>query len=228
MKMTPDLPYLDKPSLWSSHSLIAAGLKRLPPHSRVLDVGTASGTLARMCQDHSLQLFGVEPNPNWARIASPLYEKIFVGSVQDAEDEYLTGYDVIVLGDVLEHLSTPEVILQKLVDLQSSGSTFIISVPNIANLWIRLNLLMGNFDYADRGILDRTHLRFFTRKSLSAMLKNTGLEIISMHVTPIPLELVSRFFLSVPGRWFHGIFARLTSLLPTLLGYQFVVHARKP
>lgn len=226
--MTSDLPYIDKPSRWSSHSLLANGLKRLPPQSKVLDVGTASGTLARMCQDHSLRLFGVEPNPNWARIASPLYEKIFVGSIEEAEEDYLTGYDVVVLGDVLEHLPLPEVILQKLVDLQPAGSIFIISVPNIANLWIRLNLLMGKFDYTDRGILDRTHLRFFTRKSLSAMLKHAGLEIVSIHVTPIPLELVSSFFLSPPGKWIHDIFAQLTSLLPTLLGYQFVVHARKP
>jgi 2-polyprenyl-3-methyl-5-hydroxy-6-metoxy-1,4-benzoquinol methylase len=225
--MTSDFPYVDKPSIWSSHSRIAAGLKRLPPKSRILDVGTASGTLARMCQGRSLQLFGVEPNPRWARIAEPLYEKIFVGSIQDAEAEYLTGYDVVVLGDVLEHLPTPEVVLQKLVDLQSPDSMFIISVPNIANLWIRLNLLMGKFDYTDRGILDRTHLRFFTRKSLSAMLKRTGLEIISIQVTPIPLELVSSFFLSAPGQLIHGIFAQFTSLLPTLLGYQFVVHARK-
>ena len=226
--MTSDLPYLDKPSPWSSHSLIAGYLKKLPAQSRVLDIGTASGTLARMCQDHSLQLFGVEPNPDWARLASPLYEKIFVGFIQDAESEFLTGYDVVVLGDVLEHLPMPGVILQTLVNLQPSGSMFLISVPNIANIWVRLNLLVGNFNYADRGILDRTHLRFFTRNTLSAMLKNTGLEILSINVTPIPLELVSGFFLSTPGRWLHAIFARLTALLPTLLGYQFVVQARKP
>jgi 2-polyprenyl-3-methyl-5-hydroxy-6-metoxy-1,4-benzoquinol methylase len=226
--MTSDLPYLDKPSPWSSHSLIAGYLKKLPAQSRVLDIGTASGTLARMCQDHSLQLFGVEPNPDWARLASPLYEKIFVGFIQDAESEFLTGYNVVVLGDVLEHLPMPEVILQTLVSLQPSGSMFLISVPNIANIWVRLNLLVGNFNYADRGILDRTHLRFFTRNTLSAMLKNTGLEILSINVTPIPLELVSGFFLSTPGRWLHAIFARLTALLPTLLGYQFVVQARKP
>jgi len=226
--MTSDLPYLDKPSPWSSHSLIAGYLKKLPAQSRVLDIGTASGTLARMCQDHPLQLFGVEPNPDWARLASPLYEKIFVGFIQDAESEFLTGYDVVVLGDVLEHLPMPGVILQTLVNLQPSGSMFLISVPNIANIWVRLNLLLGNFNYADRGILDRTHLRFFTRNTLSAMLKNTGLEILSINVTPIPLELVSGFFLSTPGRWLHAIFARLTALLPTLLGYQFVVQARKP
>ena len=226
--MNADLPYFDKPSPWSSHSLIAGFLKKLPAQSRVLDIGTASGTLARMCQGHSLRLFGVEPNPNWARLASPLYEKLFIGSIQDADEEFLAGYDVVVLGDVLEHLPVPEVVLQKLVRLQPSGTRFMISVPNIANLWIRLSLLAGKFDYTDRGILDRTHLRFFTRKTLLAMLKTNGLEIISIQVTPIPLELVSRVFLSVPGRWIHSLFAQLTSLLSTLLGYQFVVTARKP
>jgi 2-polyprenyl-3-methyl-5-hydroxy-6-metoxy-1,4-benzoquinol methylase len=225
--MTTDLPYFDKPSPWSSHSLIAGHLQGLPPRSKVLDVGTASGTLARMCQNGSLRLFGIEPNPDWARIASPLYEKIFVGSVQDAEDELLAGFDAVVLGDVLEHLSMPEVTLQKLVRLQSPGTLFIVSVPNIANLWIRLNLLVGRFDYSDRGILDRTHLRFFTRKTLTELLKSTNLEILSLQVTPIPLELVSSFFLSVPGKSLHSLFARLTSFVPTILGYQFVVKARK-
>jgi hypothetical protein len=60
------------------------------------------------------------------------------------------------------------------------------------------------------------------------MLKQSGLEVVSLQVTPIPLELVSRFFLSMPGSWIHALFARLTSLLPALLGYQFVLKARKP
>jgi 2-polyprenyl-3-methyl-5-hydroxy-6-metoxy-1,4-benzoquinol methylase len=225
--MTADLPYFDKPSPWSSHSLIAGHLKHLPSQSRVLDVGTASGTLARMCRDSSLRLFGVEPNPDWAQMASPLYEKIFVGSIQDVEDEFLSGYDVVILGDVLEHLSMPDVVLQKLVHLQTPDTLLIISVPNIANLWIRLNLLAGRFDYSDRGILDRTHLHFFTRKTLIELLRSAGLEVLSLEVTPIPLELVSNFFLSPPGKWLHAGFAHLTSLFPTLLGYQFVVKAKK-
>jgi 2-polyprenyl-3-methyl-5-hydroxy-6-metoxy-1,4-benzoquinol methylase len=225
--MTFELPYFDKPSPWSSHSLIAGQLKDLPPQSKVLDVGTASGTLARMCGSHALRLFGIEPNPEWARIASPLYEKVFVSSIQEAEDGFLSGYDAVVLGDVLEHLSMPEAALQKLVRLQSPGTLFIVSVPNVANLWVRLNLLAGRFNYTDRGILDRTHLRFFTRKTLMELLQSTSLEILSLQVTPIPLELVSSFFLSMPGKRLHAVFARLTSLVPTLLGYQFVVRARK-
>lgn len=225
--MTANLPYHDKPSVWSSHSTIATHLNALPAQSKVLDVGAASGTLARMCQNKTLRLFGVEPNQDWAKIASPLYEKIWIGSISELDERLLSGYDVVVLGDILEHLPTPEIVLQRLIDYQAPGTRFIISVPNVANLWVRLNLLLGRFDYTDRGILDRTHLRFFTRKTLVAMVENAGLEILSIQSTPIPLELVSNFFSTLPGRWIHALLAKCTSLLPSLLGYQFVVDARK-
>jgi len=226
--MTSDSPYHDKPSRWSSHSRIVARLNVLPVHNKVLDVGTATGMLARMCQNNSLRFFGVESNANWAQIASPFYEKIWVQSIDVMDEEFLKGYNAVILGDVLEHLSAPEVVLQKLVNLQSFDSVFIISVPNIANLWVRLNLFIGRFDYTERGILDRTHLRFFTRKTLLAMVKNAGLEIISVQATPIPLELVSVFFTTAPGKTLHAALAWLTYLLPTLFGYQFIVEAKKP
>ncbi len=226
--MTPTLPYHDKPSRWSSHSRIVARLENLPAQSKVLDVGTATGTLARMCQKNPLRFFGVESNAHWAQIASPFYEKIRVQSIDVVDEEFLRGYKAVILGDVLEHLAAPEAVLQKLVNLQSRDSVIIISVPNIANLWIRLNLFFGRFDYTERGILDRTHLRFFTCKTLLAMIKNAGLEIVSIQATPIPLELVSVFFATPPGKAFHAALARLTYLLPTLLGYQFIVEAKKP
>lgn len=225
--MSINLPYHDKPSHWSSHSRIVARLTNLPAHHKILDVGTATGMLARMCQNNSLRFFGVEPNADWAQTASPFYEKIWIQTIDAMDDESLTGYNAVILGDVLEHLSAPEAVLQKLVHLQPSGSVFMISVPNVANFWVRLNLLFGVFDYADRGILDRTHLRFFTRKTLAAMIKNVGLDIVSIQVTPIPLELVSSFFISPVGKGIHSAFAWLTSLFPTLLGYQFIVEAKK-
>ena len=225
--MKVHLPYHDKPSVWSSHSIIASHLNALPAHSKVLDVGAASGTLARMCQNKTLRLFGVEPNSAWAQMASPLYEKMWICSISDLEEELLAGYDVVILGDILEHLPNPEVVLEKLVKQQAAGAKFIISVPNIANLWIRLNLLIGQFEYTDRGILDRTHLRFFTHRSFVNMVRSSGLEIISIRATPIPLELVSNFFMTFPGRFLHAVLAQLTSWWPSLLGYQFIVEARK-
>ena len=223
-----NLIYQDKDSPWSSHSRIVAFLKSLPAGSKVLDVGTASGMLARRNENKSLRFFGIETNAEWAEQAKPFYEKLWNCSFDEMHDEDLRGYDVIVLGDVLEHMLNPETVLNKLVELQSTGSIFIISVPNIANIWVRLHLLIGHFNYAERGILDRTHLRFFTRKTLIDFVKDSKLEILSIQVTPIPLELVSSFFTTKVGRFIHAVFAWLTSLLPTLLGYQFIVKAKKP
>lgn len=222
-----NLVYQDKDSLWSSHSRIAHYLTTLPAKSKVLDVGTASGMLARRSANLSLRFFGIETNAEWAKIASPFYEKLWICSFDEMPIEQLRDYDTIVLADVLEHMANPEIVLNKLVELQSTGSIFIISVPNIANIWVRLHLLMGNFNYAERGILDRTHLRFFTRKSLVDLITSVGLDILSIQVTPIPLELVSSFFTTNLGSFIHAIFAWLTSLFPTLLGYQFIVKAKK-
>jgi SAM-dependent methyltransferase len=219
-------PYQDKPSPWSSHSRILSYLQALPEKSKVFDVGTASGMLARR-GNSSLRYFGVESNVEWATIASPFYERLWTCAFDEMQLEDLQGYDVIVLGDVLEHMANPEIALKRLVELQPRGSLFIISVPNVANLWVRLHLLTGNFDYAERGILDRTHLRFFTRKSLIDLIKKCDLQIDSIAVTPIPLELISTFFNTSLGTLIHAIFAYITSFFPTLLAYQFIVKAKR-
>lgn len=222
-----NLPYQDKPSPWSSHSRIVSHLRSLPAHSKVLDIGTASGMIARGSRGASLRFFGIEANREWAEIASAYYEKLWNRPFDETPDEALRGYDAVVLGDVLEHMPAPERALHRLVQLQAPGCLFVISVPNVANLWVRWHLLTGHFDYAERGILDRTHLRFFTRKTLTALVRESGLEILSIQTTPIPLELISSFFLTPAGRLVHAAFARLTDLLPTLLGYQFIVKAKK-
>lgn len=222
-----NLPYQEKTSPWSSHSRIAKVIELLPAQSNILDVGTASGMLARRKWDKSYRFFGIEAVPEWAEMAKPYYEKFWTSTFDDAPEEALHGYNAIVLGDVLEHMSKPEQALKRLADLQPAGCKFIISVPNIANIWVRLNLLMGRFDYTERGILDKTHLRFFTRKTVKKLVNEAGLEILSIQVTPIPLELVSPFFSSSFGRLIHSAFASLTSITPTILGYQFIVEAKK-
>ena len=107
------------------------------------------------------------------------------------------------------------------------GGTVIVSVPNVAHLWVRLSLLAGRFDYADRGILDRTHLRFFTRGSLLALLTGAGLVVDTLRVTPVPLPLVVPRRLH--GRWLdiaHGLSAWTARCWPSGLAYQFVAACR--
>jgi 2-polyprenyl-3-methyl-5-hydroxy-6-metoxy-1,4-benzoquinol methylase len=220
--MTPQLPYLDKLDPWSSHSLILGWLALLPPGARVLDIGAASGTVGRFSPQRTFILDGIEPEPRWAELAQPFYDRMQTLLLDQTPDETLSGYDVIILADVLEHMPDPLPALQRLARLQETGATFLISVPNVANLYVRLSLLVGRFNYSERGILDKTHLRFFTRKTFCALLEQAGLEVLELRPTPIPLNFVHSFFeRRAAGRFIHRLLAAVTRLLPTLLGYQF-------
>ena len=104
----------------------------------------------------------------------------------------------------------------------------IVSVPNVANLYVRLQLLMGRFHYQDRGILDRTHLRFFTRKTFREFLEEADLETLQLTATPGPLRQI------VPQRYHGKLLAAvhdfnnwLAVTWPTMFGYQWIAVARK-
>ena len=222
------LNYEIKDDPWSSHSIIKNRLMHLPSGSKVLDVGTADGILGMLCFGEDLLLFGLEPNKELAELAQPYYEDVKNCSLEDTSEDYLRDYDVVVCGDVLEHMVYPDTELMRLINLQRSGTRFIISVPNIANLWIRLSLLFGYFEYSDRGILDHTHLRFFTKKTLFKMLNLVGLQINHCYVTPVPLVLVNPMFqVRSLGRFIYRLLAKVSDWFPTILGYQFIVEAEK-
>jgi SAM-dependent methyltransferase len=135
-------------------------------------------------------------------------------------------FDVIVAGDILEHLPRPEVLLGSLKPLLKPGGVLLLSLPNVANVTVRLGLLLGRFTYAPRGILDRTHLRFYTRATGRALLEDNGFRIASVETTAMPLELAFPALARPP----LAPLARGASLLaarvwPTLFGYQFVFEA---
>src|SRR5206468_5252051 len=96
-------------------------------------------------------------------------------------------FDAIVYADVLEHLTDPLRVISDLDRHLAPDGFVIVSVPNIAHLYIRLLLLFGRFDYIDRGILDRTHLRFFTARSLRDFIADAGLVVERFTATPAPL-----------------------------------------
>jgi len=169
-----EMPYLDKPDPWSSHSIIFGWLKSLPSGTKILDIGTATGMLGRRCVGLGFILRGIEPVPEWAEQAKEYYDEIIPLSLDHISDDFIAHQDVIILADVLEHTTDPEKNLRKIVELQNPSSQFLVSVPNIANIWVRLNLLFGKFDYADNGILDRTHLRLLYQTDLFGNVKDIG------------------------------------------------------
>lgn len=214
--------YEQKDEPGSSHYLLKHYLSQTPANTKVLDVGTATGLLGILLQNSPLKLYGIEPNLVWAKKAEQYYEQVFVGRLEDTQEEYLKNYDVVVCADVLEHLVDPNLQLIRLVRLQAPNTKFLVCVPNVANIWLRVNLLCGKFEYTNRGILDRTHLRFFTLRSFKELLTSSGLTIEIIKPTPIPLMLINPFFVNnYFGRFIQAALKNLTYLLPTLLGYQF-------
>ena len=219
--------YMEKDDPWSSHTIINNWLAGLPSGSCVLDVGTSHGVVGRRFNQSGFYLKGLEVVPEFAELARPFYNEHLCAAFDDVPDEFIASQDVIVLGDVLEHNPDPARILHRLIRLQKPETQFIISVPNVANLWVRINLLFGKFNYSENGILDRSHLRFFTKHTFSQLLVNSGLKIEELKFTPIPLNRVNPFFSkNRVGRFIHMLLARLTRLLPSLLAYQFVARTK--
>jgi len=193
---------------------------------RLLDVGAADGLLSRRLTACGWRVTAIEGDPALAQVGARYCERMITLNL-DREIPVGEGpFDVIVYGDVLEHLVDPLRVLVELDRGLGPGGFVIISVPNIAHLWIRLLLLVGRFDYLDRGILDHSHLRFFTERSMRAMLVDAGLSIERFTATPAPLFQILP--VSWHRRWVaatHSINAVIARKVRRLLGYQFIVLA---
>ncbi|WP_196250839.1 class I SAM-dependent methyltransferase [Cellulomonas sp. JZ18] len=149
----------------------------------VLDVGCASGDLARALRERGCRVSGVELDAAAAEEARPHLERLVVGDVATldlaAELDGAT-FDVLVLGDVLEHLADPAAVLRRCLPLLRQDGDVVISVPNVAHGALRLALLQGRWRYTETGLLDGTHLRFFTRESLLRLVSEAGLEVVEL------------------------------------------------
>src|SRR5688572_4087398 len=143
----------------------------VPQRSRVLELGCATGYLGEiLVRDRGCRVDAVELDPIAAERAASKGLKVTVGSLDDpAVTAAIPGpYDVVIATDVIEHLRDPSHILTDLGRWIGRSGVAIVAVPNVAVWSMRLRLLRGDFEYADSGLLDRTHLRFFTWHTLHA------------------------------------------------------------
>jgi methionine biosynthesis protein MetW len=146
--------------------------------ARVLDVGCGSGGLAALLQARrQAQVIGVEPEPARAQQARALGLEVHQGGLTAELCQRLGQFDVVLFADVLEHVPDPLALLQLSKRLLRPGGYVVLSVPNVAHWSIRLNLLRGRFDYAPVGIMDATHLRWFTARSLAQLLTAADFEL---------------------------------------------------
>ena len=211
----------------SSHQQIVRAVRR-SGRGPILDVGAAQGMLGQQLREAGEQfaIDGVEPNPSWAELARPFYRQVFACGIAEANLPDGT-YSVVVCADVLEHLPDPVATLGQLRRAATADATFIVSVPNVAHLAVRLLLLLGRFPRMERGILDRTHLQFFTRDTAVALLAEAGLEVVRVRATSIPLD---ELWPRGEGTKLYGGLTRLQHLVlavaPRLFGFQWVLVAR--
>jgi SAM-dependent methyltransferase len=219
----------------------------------VLDVGCGIGLNGRVAKTRGAHVVGIEISAEArAEAARRLDEVLDV----DIEDEAALGaalgsrrFELVLCGDVLEHTRDPAAVLRRLAALLEPDGRVVVSLPNVAAWTVRAKLLAGRFEYQDSGILDRTHLRFFTERSARALVADAGLEVLSVAHNPMGVRALKGPLLalgagasaggdptalsrSLPYQLYLELVRPVedatTRLAPGLLAFQHVLVARKP
>jgi 2-polyprenyl-3-methyl-5-hydroxy-6-metoxy-1,4-benzoquinol methylase len=217
-----DDPYPFKDGPASSHSRVLRWLAQMPS-SRVLDLGCAAGHVADSASRYGHTFTGVD------LIEHPgVHGRVGQFVQADLNDGIPSSvgrnYDVVLAADVLEHVREPERLLDQIEEVMAPGGVLLASVPNFGHWYPRIRTATGTFDYDERGILDRTHLRFFTRRSFVRMVSKNGFEVLRSEVTglPVPTLVSNRRLASALSR----VDRALVAIRPTLFGYQFLYELR--
>jgi 2-polyprenyl-3-methyl-5-hydroxy-6-metoxy-1,4-benzoquinol methylase len=215
-------------ALVAAHGLSPAHrllIDAVPAGARTLDVGCATGYLAAELAARRCAVLGVEADPVAGAMAnaSGVFERVVSGDIETdacrAELRALGPFDAVVCGDVLEHLRDPWDALAFLATLLAPDGRAAVSVPNIAHWTARRALLGGRFPYAEHGLFDHTHLRFFTRASARSLVDGAGLRVVAERFAPAPVPLQARL---PPLSRLEGPAARAW---PELFALQFVLVA---
>ncbi len=193
-------------AVFEAHGAQAKIIESIPTGSRVLDVGCGPGNLDAALKRKGCYLVGVEVDERLADLARRTCDEVVNANVETADPLPFpqSFFDVLLFADSLEHMVRPDLVLKGTRKYLTTKGIVVISIPNIARIDIRLMLLRGRFDYKEAGILDRTHLRFFTLDSLQKLLDECSLKIQEVKFT--------------------GLASRLR-VLPKVLTGQFVIVA---
>ena len=217
-----------KEARYSSHDLVT---RIVQGALKVLDVGCGNGYLSERLAEGGCRVTGIDALPEPQRLAAMeryVQHDLSLGLEGVLERLEANGYDRVLLLDVLEHLLEPETLLRQAGGLLREDGLLVVSLPNVANVTVRMKLALGRWDYTDRGVLDRTHLRFYTRKTGRALLEKNGFEVVAERPTVMPVDLVLHLD---PGsrmmRWISAWLNAATHVMPGLLGYQMLFVAKK-
>lgn len=205
-----------------AHSII---MRQIPGNSRVLELGSASGYLSGyMEQKLACRVTGLEFDPNATKIAAERTTEVHTVDL-DAENvldvaKNSAPYDVFLAAAILEHLKYPERLLQSARELLTDDALIIVSLPNIAYWQMRLMLLSGKFDYEDYGVMDRTHLKLYTRKTGQELLEQNGYQVINFETAGSMIQQIANRIARSRGN------TSAPQILPGLFAYELIYFAR--
>jgi len=196
---------------------------------RVLELGCHAGDVSRELVKRGARVWGVELDRDAAALAEESCEKVIVADLDELDPKAAFGderFDLVVIGDVLEHLADPLKILKDARGLLAPGGAVLVSVPNIAHVSVRIKLLAGAFPYDPSGILDRTHRRFFTRPSLEKLLAEAGLDpaVWDQVSRPWPTERIGEELAAIGVPATPELLKLLSS--PDASAFQWVIKAQ--
>lgn len=194
---------------------------------RVLDVGCSTGYVARGLIARGCTVSGLELKADWAEEARDVLEQLVIGDLDTLDLVEAFGeenFDVVVFGDVLEHVKDPGAVLLQTRRLLRPKGSVVISMPNVAHGDLRLSLLAGYWDYRDVGLLDKTHLRFFTKKGVERLMRRAGYFIVDLRRVRVPMFSTE---LSMTREHFAPAVVRQLEADPEIDVYQYVFRALK-
>lgn len=203
----------------------AFALGMIGHNKSVLEVGCSTGFLTKVLVERGCNVVGMELDPDAAELAEAWAERVVVGDLDDddlwnyVKDE---SFDVVLLGDVLEHLRDPLASLRQAARKLKPTGFVVTSLPNVAHGDVRIALMNGKFPYNDFGLLDRTHVTFFTLESIRELLREAGLVPVETRRVVMPL------FMSEIGVTREDVSHKALDELhtdPEVESYQFVMKA---
>ena len=171
----------------NAHSLV---LQLVGFNKNILELGAAGGSVSTVLKERGNTVVAVERDGRQLDRLQEICDEVLITDLNwlDLNLKLNTRkFDVILADDVLEHCLYPELVLLQLHDLLAPGGYVIVSIPNIAHADVRLSLLSGKFEYQDQGLLDRTHIRFFTRATFNHFVEDNGFSIDQIFGATVPI-----------------------------------------
>lgn len=211
----------------SSHRILIDLIRRFAPRGgTLLDLGAAGGELGAAVRDRFDQTIGFEYDADrigqlWGR-----FDHVVIADLETVKT-LPSEVSAIVLADVIEHLRDSTTLLQIVRQSLRSDGVLFLSVPNIANITVRLGLLFGIFEYRDRGILDFTHLRFFTMRTIRREVENAGFRIVAIRGSSVPLRLIVGWMPELLLRPGERVLTWITRIWRGLFAYQIILVATR-